>query len=145
MLWDLYQDMKQIQEEIDGLFEWPAILPRMYYTTSAQSKYPPMNLREDGNNLFLDVKIPGLDIDKIKISIKDNTLSISGEKPSPEAVSPEDYHRRERATGNFIRAVELPMHVEADKVRADYENGIMTITLPKAESAKPKKIEVNVK
>lgn len=145
MLWDLYQDMKQIQEEIDGLFKWPAAFPRMYYTASTQSKYPPMNLREDSNNLFLDVKIPGLDIDNININIKDNTLSIRGEKPSPEAVNPKDYHRRERVAGNFIRAVELPMHVDADKVKADYENGIMTITLPKAESAKPKRIDVKVK
>lgn len=145
MLWDLYQDMRQLQKEIDSLFEYRSMLPRLYHITAAQSKYPPINLREDTNNMFLDIRLPGLDIDKIKINIKARTLGISGQKPSPDGIDQKDYHRRERITGNFIRAVDLPMDVDVAKVKADYENGIVTISLPKTESAKPKKIEVKIK
>ncbi|MBN2374508.1 Hsp20/alpha crystallin family protein [bacterium] len=144
MLWDLLHDMRELQNEIDGLFEWPSMLPRLYYTT-ARSKYPAMNLRETEDNLFLDVNIPGLEMDKVQINIKDHILSINGQKPSPAGIEAKNYHRRERTTGSFIRAVELPMDVEIEKVTATYENGILTITLPKAESAKPKLIEVKVK
>ena len=145
MLWDLFQDMRDLQNEIDRLFEWPGMLPRIYSTTTSRYNYPPMNLREDENNLFLDVRIPGLDKGDFEINIKDNTLSISGKKPAPENIEVKDYHRKERVTGNFIRAVALPVEVDSEKVQANYENGILSITLPKAASAKPKRINVKVK
>lgn len=145
MLWDLFHDMRDLQKEIDSLFEWPTVLPRFYSTTTTRSNYPPINLREDQDNLFLDVRIPGLDKEDFQINIKDNTLSISGKKPTPVNIEVKDYHRKERVTGNFIRAVALPVEVESDKVKASYEKGILSITLPKAESAKPKRISVTVK
>lgn len=145
MLWDLFQDMRDLQGEIDRLFEWPAVLPLIYSTKTSRFNYPHVNLREDEANLFLDVRIPGLERDDFQINIKDNTLSIKGKKPAPENVAVKNYHRKERVTGNFIRAVALPVEVDSEKVQANYENGILSITLPKAESAKPKKINVKVK
>ncbi len=144
MLWDLFQDMRELQSEIDRLIDLPLNLPRLYYAEN-KFKYPPLNLREDNNNLYLDVSLPGVDKDNIRINIKNQILSISGQKSSPAKVEPKNYHRRERIIGNFIRAVELPMEVEVNKVSADYENGILSITLPKTEGAKPKIIEVKVK
>ncbi|MGA1864145.1 MAG: Hsp20/alpha crystallin family protein [bacterium] len=145
MLWDLFHDIRDLQNEIDRLFEWPAALPRVYYTTSTHSNYPPMNLREDEENLYLDTRIPGLEKDDFQINIKNNTLSISGKKPAPENIEAKDYHRKERVTGTFIRAVALPVEVNPEKIQADYERGILSITLPKAESAKPKQISITVK
>jgi HSP20 family protein len=145
MLWDLFHDIRDLQNEIDRLFEWPTALPRVYYTTSTHSNYPPMNLREDEENLFLDVRIPGLDKDDFQINIKNNTLSISGKKPTPENIEAKNYHRKERITGTFIRAVALPVEVDSEKIEANYEKGILSITLPKAASARPKKISVTVK
>lgn len=144
MLWDLFQDLRDLQGEIDRLFVQPSIYPGLYYTTN-RSKNPPMNLREDLDNLYLDVIIPGVEKDNIHININDHILTLSGQKPLPANATPKDYHRRERMSGNFLRAVELPMDIDVNKVVADYENGILTIKLPKAESAKPKIIEVKVK
>lgn len=145
MLWDLFNDMRELQNEIDTLFEWPAVLPRFYSATTKHSNYPPMNLREDEDHLFLDVRIPGLDKDDFQINIKDNTLSISGKKPAPANIKVKDYHRKERVTGTLIRAVALPVEVDSERIEADYENGILCIKLPKAESAKPKQISVTIK
>lgn len=145
MLWDLFHDMRELQSEIDNLFEGPAVFPRLYYANPKRSQYPPMNLREDQDSLFLDVRLSGVDMENIQISIENSTLSIRGRKPAPEGIDPKDYHRRERTLGNFIRAVELPIEVDVDKVKADYEDGILTVTMPKAEAAKPKRIEVKVK
>jgi len=145
MLWDLFQDMRDLQNEIDHLFEWPAVLSLIYSKKAASYNYPQINLREDENNLMLDVRIPGLDKEDFQIDIKDNTLSIKGKRPAPENIEVKNYHRKERITGNFIRAVALPVEVDSEKVQANYENGILSITLPKAEAAKPKRINVKVK
>jgi HSP20 family protein len=113
--------MRELQNEIDRLFEWPAALPRFYSAIATHSNYPPMNLREDEESLFLDVRIPGLNKEDFRINIKDNTLSVSGKKPAPANIEVKDYHRKERVTGTFIRAVALPVEVDSDKIEADYE------------------------
>ena len=79
------------------------------------------------------------------VSVVGNTLSIAGEKRRVAGdVKPEAFHRSERATGKFVRHIELPVEVDENKVQADYKHGLLTVTLPKAEKAKPKQIAVQV-
>jgi HSP20 family protein len=107
--------------------------------------YPLVNLYEEQDALYLEALAPGLDPANIKISVLENVLTISGEKRRvPGDIKPEAFHRSERATGHFVRTVTLPIAVEVNAIQADYSNGLLTITLPKAEKAKPKQIAVNV-
>jgi HSP20 family protein len=71
-------------------------------------------------------------------------LTISGEKKSPEGVKPEAYHRSERSAGRFLRTLELPTDIDSEKVKATYTDGILTVTLPRPEAAKPKRIQVEM-
>jgi HSP20 family protein len=88
---------------------------------------------------------PGVDPSTLNLNVQGNTLSISGEKRRVAGdVKPEAFHRSERATGKFVRHIQLPVEVDEHKVQADYKHGLLNVTLPKAEKAKPKQIAVQV-
>ncbi len=111
----------------------------------AARRYPLINLSEDPDQLYVEALAPGLDPETIDLAVMHNVLTISGEKRRhPEDIQPEAFHRSERAAGKFVRTLELPLEVDADQVRADYKQGILRVTLPKAASAKPKQISVSV-
>ena len=102
-------------------------------------------MSEDANALYVTALAPGLDPAAIALSVQDNRLTIAGEKPRVAAdIQPEAFHRSERAAGKFVRTVTLPIEVEHEQVQADYKNGLLVVTLPKAEKAKPKQIAVSV-
>jgi HSP20 family protein len=102
----------------------------------------PVNLWEDADKLYVEMELPGLKLEDIAIEITDgNVLTIQGERKAPEAPRAV-WHRQERSFGKFARALELPYPVEADKVEAKFANGVLFITLPRAESAKPRRIQV---
>jgi HSP20 family protein len=111
---------------------------------SARS-YPLVNMYEDENAVYLEALAPGLDAEGLEVSIHNKTLTISGDKPAPEDVEAEAYHRSERSAGGFVRSVTVDTPVAPDQVNADYEDGILTVTMPKSEEARPKQISVNVK
>jgi HSP20 family protein len=95
--------------------------------------------------VYVEALAPGVDPASLSLSVLRNVLTISGEKRRvPGDIKPEAFHRSERATGKFIRNIELPVEVDENKVKADYENGLLMVTLPKAEQAKPKQISVQV-
>ncbi len=105
------------------------------------SVFPAVNVWESGDTLYAEAEIPGVTMEDIEVSVVGDELSIKGtRKPMPEG----DYtfHRQERGTGEFCRFVTLPMPVNAEKVEAVLKDGVLSITLPKAEEAKPKKINV---
>ena len=106
--------------------------------------YPLINMAEDQENVTIEALAPGVDPEKISLSIVRNVLTISGEKPAPEGVSREQFHRNERAAGRFVRTIELTTDVDPDKIQAKYTNGLLVITMPKAEAAKPRQIKVSV-
>jgi HSP20 family protein len=111
----------------------------------AARRYPLINLYEDRDNLYVEALAPGVDPASIDLTVVRNVLTIAGEKRRvPGDIKPEAFHRSERATGKFVRHIELPIEVDENKVKADYKNGLMMVTLPKAEQAKPKQISVQV-
>lgn len=104
---------------------------------------PPMNVWSDEDNVFAEVEMPGLDPAKIDVTVAEgNTLQIQGTREQPQAEGAV-WVRQERPVGTFTREIELPVVVDADRVQAKYENGVLKLTLPKSAAAKPRKIAVS--
>ena len=111
----------------------------------AARRYPLVNLHEDKEALYVEALAPGADPNSLNLSVVRNTLTLTGEKRSVlDGVKPEAFHRNERAAGRFVRTIELPVEVDEGGVRADYKNGLLLVTLPKAERAKPRQINIQV-
>ena len=104
--------------------------------------FPPMNITQDDENFYLRAEIPGIKPAELSISALRNRVSISGKREIPRENDRVSYHRKERPEGAFNRAVTLPTEVDAERVDARYADGILTLTLPKAEQAKPRQIAV---
>jgi HSP20 family protein len=105
--------------------------------------YPLLNVTEDPDNYYVRAELPGLKAEELDISVTGNRLGLSGERKIAAEAEEAKYHRREREGGKFSRVIELPEHVDSDKAAARMANGVLTITLPKAESAKPRQIKVH--
>jgi len=127
-------EMERLHREMDRLFSG-ASLP------FAQN-FPALNLWTSENDAIVTAELPGIDADGLEISVLDDTLALSGSRTPEELKEGESYHRQERGHGRFTRTITLPFKVNADKVEAVYERGILRITLPRAEEDKPKKIKV---
>lgn len=105
---------------------------------------PALDLREDKDNLVASVELPGLKKDDIEVSVHDGILSVSGERTQEKKHDEAGAYRSERIYGRFHRTVVLPKPVKLEAVKAAYRDGILTVTLPKTEEAKPKQIQVSV-
>ena len=136
---NLFNPLQQFQSEMNRLFDrWNGNGGR----TSARSTFPPVNLWEDDDSLYAEVELPGFNMSDLDIFVTgENQLSLKGERRQPE-LSNGVWHRQERGYGNFGRLIELPSAVDSDKVSAEFAHGILTITMPKREDVKPRKIQV---
>jgi len=106
---------------------------------------PPVDITERDDAYVVEAELPGLTKDDVKITMENNILTIQGEKKLEKEEKKGSFHRSERAYGSFTRSFTLPSTVKSDQVEAEYKNGILRITLPKVEEAKPKAIEVKVR
>ena len=111
---------------------------------STRTWAPPVDIFENGDNLVLKAELPGVNPDEVEIRVEDNTLYLKGERKFEKEVKEQNYHRVERTYGTFTRSFSLPNSVDADKVTANYKDGVLTLTMPKKEEAKPKTIKINV-
>ncbi|MGH7975883.1 MAG: Hsp20/alpha crystallin family protein [Limisphaerales bacterium] len=124
--------LTSLQDELDRLFESPL-----------RAWAPALDVREDKDSFVIRAELPGLKREEIEVSLQDGALVISGERKFEKTEEGVEVHRQERYYGKFQRALTLPEPVAADKVKADYKDGVLTVTLPKTEEAKPKKIDVS--
>lgn len=106
---------------------------------------PALDVYEDKDNIIIEAPLPKIDPERIDINIEENVLSISGASEKKTEVDDKNYYRKEVRVGSFNRTVALPASVEGDQAKAEYEDGILKITVPKSEKAKPKKIKVVVR
>lgn len=106
---------------------------------------PALDVHDDNDAFTVSLEAPGLTRSDFEISWHDGVLSIAGERKESEQTTDKRYYRRERTLGRFSRSISLPAEVQADKIGATYKDGVLIVTLPKAEQAKPKQIEVSVK
>ena len=105
---------------------------------------PSLDVSETKNELVVKAEVPGMDAKDIDISLSDGMLTIKGEKKQEKEEKEADYHLVERSYGAFVRSVQLPKEVKADKINASYKDGVLKITLPKSEEAKKKEIKIKV-
>ncbi len=148
--WNPWQTLESLRREIDRVFDDPGLRHEPHFRAAflpgrGARRYPLINFAEDHDAVYVEALAPGVDPGTLEVHVLQNTLTISGEKRRVAAdVKPEAYHRSERATGKFVRNIDLPVEVDEHKVQADYKDGILTITLPKAEKARPKQIAVQI-
>jgi HSP20 family protein len=143
--WDVFRELENLRKEIDEAFRG-AGYQRPFGTTFLSPvttrRFPLVNFSDDEKQVYVDALVPGVDPKDVDLTVLRNTLTISGErKPFPEQKG-QIVHRSELGSGKFSRTLELPIDIDPDRISAEYKNGIMRITLAKAEHAKPKKIEI---
>jgi HSP20 family protein len=148
--WNPFEDMAALRREIDRAFsefgrgENP-LYKVAFLPGTGPRRYPLINLSEDKDKLYVEALTPGVDPKSLNVTVMQNRLTLSGEKsPIGSDVKPEAFHRNERASGKFLRALDLPVEVDDVNVQAEYKNGLLLVSIPKAEKAKPKRITVNV-
>ncbi len=138
---DVYSARNEISRLFDNFFTgWPE--PRKGLLEGEWT--PSVDVAETDGEITVTAELPGVKQEEVDITIADDVLTLKGEKKEEKEVKEKDYHRIERSYGSFQRSVRLPTGVKADKAKAAYKDGILTITVPKAEEAKPKQIKIDV-
>ncbi len=140
--WPSLGRLSDLRDEIDRLFESPLGETRTSQLLSGWT--PALDVYEEKDHFIVKAELPGLKKEDIEVSFHDGGLSISGERKSETDHEDAEVCRAERFFGRFQRTVTLPTPVAVDKARASYKDGVLTVTLPKTEEAKPKHIDVSV-
>lgn len=141
--WRWMDRWSNLRDEMNNLFEggaWPSLVPQAQLFTGWT---PALDLYQTNDDIIAVVELPGMRKEDIELSLHDGMLTISGERKD-ETREDDKNARTERFVGKFRRSISLPTRVDANKVNATYKDGILTVTLPKAEEVKPKQIQVNV-
>lgn len=146
---DPFREFELLRREVDRAFQSVGIdrglLRNAFLPGRAARAYPLVNVSESPDAVVVEALAPGLNPDTLEITVKGDTITLAGEKPAVGAdVKPEHYHRSERASARFVRTLQLPADVTDTGITAEYRSGVLVVTLPKAESAKPRKIAVSV-
>ena len=141
--WSPFDRLTSLRDEIDRLFDLS--FPGVTRDAGLFSGWSPsVDVYQDKDHVFVKAELPGMKKEEIDISLQNGMLTISGERKHEEEHKEGDSFRSERFFGKFQRSVSLPTDVDTADVKASYKDGILTVTLPKAEEAKPKQIEVQV-
>jgi HSP20 family protein len=141
--WRSLDRWSSLRDDLNTLFDLPAWSGPERQVQLLNGWSPALDLYQTNDNVVVLVELPGLRKEDIEISLHDGALTIAGERKI-ESASDQEIERSERYIGKFRRSIALPTRIDAGKVTASYRDGILTITLPKAEEAKPKQIQVNV-
>jgi HSP20 family protein len=141
--WSPFRDLMGIQQEVNRLFD-DLMTRRAEASGEGAVWVPAVDVSETADEIKVKVEAPGVDKNDIAIAVQNNVLTIRGEKKMEKETTEENFHRVERVYGSFYRALELPAVVVAEKVKASYKEGVLTIILPKSEEVKPKEIPIDV-
>ncbi|BAT72247.1 HSP20 family protein [Thermosulfidibacter takaii ABI70S6] len=146
MRWLPGRELDRFRREIDRMFDeffseerFPAL-----FGTQEGFVFPALDVYDEDDKIIVKAELPGVSKDDIEIVVRDNELTIKGEKKKEEEVKEENYYYSERSFGKFVRTIRLPVEIKADEVKARFKNGILEIELPKVEEARPKEIKVQV-
>jgi len=140
--WEPFRDLTDIQSEVNRLFD--TFVGRPTGSAAAARWLPAVDMHETKDDLVLTVEVPGVREKDVTVSITGDLLSIKGERRWEDESKDQKFLHVERAYGQFERLVQLPMAVQADKVKATYRDGVLQITLPKAEELKPREIKIDI-
>lgn len=139
-----YKPFNHDTEDVPGLRLFQDSLSRLFSEPGSRPWTPAVDVYETENELVLKADVPDVDPKNVGIQIENGTLTLKGERKFEHNVNGRGFHRIERGYGSFVRAFSLPETVDPDKVKADYRNGVLTVTLPKKEVAKPRTINVEI-
>jgi HSP20 family protein len=134
-----------MREIMNRMFEDATSWPRNVFRNVEGYEPIPLDVYEDGTNLVVKATLPGMKVDDINVSIQENVLTITGETRMEEERKEKQHHIREQFYGKFERSIMLPYPIQIDKADSEYRDGILTLTLPKSEEARAKRIEVKQK
>jgi HSP20 family protein len=140
--YDPFRELRNLQDDMTRLFTgvMPASLNREDMTHGAWA--PSVDIYEDKDRLILEAELPGMNREDFEISVENNVITLHGERKFEKKTDGDNYHRVERSYGSFTRSFTLPQTVTADGATADFENGILRVSLPKREETKARKIEI---
>ena len=133
----IWHEFDRLQREMNRMYE-----PRLPQRVRRRFSFPAVNIWTNDDYAFVTAEVPGVDPKDMDIALVGATLTISGNRSMEELDENTRYHRQERGFGDFSRSIQLPFNVNAGKVEASFKDGILSITLPKAEEDKPRKINV---
>lgn len=145
--WDIMREMDALRRDFDDVFRNTGFrrpFGGSFLAPLTTRRFPHVNLGEDDDNLYVDALLPGVEAKDIDLSVMRNSITINGERKQFIEQKDQIIHRDELGYGSFSRTLELPSDIDPDKVQAECRDGIMMITLGKAEHAKPKRIDIKL-
>lgn len=142
--WEPFREMTSLRDAMDRLFEDSFVRAPRLWPRAGEWELP-IDMHQTASDVVVKASLPGFKPEEVDISITDSTINIKGEHKEEQEVKEEDYFYKERRYGNFSRSLPMPVKVKVDKAEAVFEDGVLTLTLPKAEEVKPKQIKVKAK
>jgi HSP20 family protein len=145
--WDVFKELDSLRREIDSAFRgagYSKPFGTTFLSPVVTSRFPLVNFSEDAGHVYIEALVPGVEPKDIDLSVVRDTVTISGERKPFADKEDQVVHRAELGSGKFSRTLELPTDINPDKISAVCKDGIMQVTLAKAEHAKPKKIEIKL-
>ena len=133
---DLFRDLRTVEEEFDRL------AGRAF---SRDAWVPPLDVRESTDRFEVTLDLPGLEPDDVQVTFEDGMLTVTGKRQFESEESGDTWHRIERSFGTFARSVRLPQTADTEKIEATFDKGVLTVSVPKTEQARPRTIEVQAK
>jgi len=140
-----FREIMTLREAMDKLFEDSFVTPQRILKGLREEIVPAIDMYQTKNDVVVKSTLPGIKPEDVDITITGNTLTIKGETKADEEVKEEDYIYREHRHGSFCRSVTLPAGLDTDKAESVFEDGVLTLTIPKSEEAKPKQIKVKTR
>ena len=145
--WDVFKELDNLRKEIDDAFRgagYSRPFGPTFHSPVTTQRFPLVNFSEDEGQVYIEALVPGVDPKDIDLSVLRNTVTLSGERKPFVEKEGQIIHRSELGSGKFSRTLELPVDIDPEKISAQCKDGIMQITLAKAEYAKPKKIDIKL-
>jgi HSP20 family protein len=142
--WQPFSELVSLREAMDRLFEDSFVRPSLP-AVFGEATWAPVDMYQTDKDVVVKASLPGVKPEEVDISITGDVLTIKGEHKEEQEVKEKNYFRKELRYGTFSRSLQLPVAVETGKAEAIFENGVLTLTLPKSEEAKPKQIKVKTK
>ena len=140
--WQPFGDLVSMRDAMDRLFEDSYVQPHLGWIAPTGAASLALDMYETNDNVVVKAALPGVKPDEVEVTITGNTLTISGESKEENEVNEANYIRKESRYGTFSRSVTLPTGLKADKADATFENGVLTLKIPKADEVKPKSIKI---
>jgi len=142
--WNPWREMPALHNRINRMFDDPFFsIDRLADEDTLGMWNPAVDLYEKEDHFVIKAELPGINKNDIKVDLKDRVLTLSGERSFDNEVKEENYYRRERSFGKFQRAFTLPAEVDAEKIKAEFKDGVLQIEVPKPENKKAKRVTIH--